>query len=138
MFILFFLIFFFQRRILLLYFAGKTTVTHPEIQPVYVKSGDQLDLTCEQSEGFKVHWLKADRVTRQYKMIDSNNATGVLFLSRVIGKQVVQLIKESVTLSDEGSYKCAVQSGTDMPYAVEVYVLQGEFTDFISIKVFTN
>ena len=103
-------------------------MTEPEIQPVYIKSGDTLDMRCEQSEGFKVQWLKADRVTWQYKMIDSSNATEVYFLSRVIDKQVTQLIKKNVTLNDEGSYRCAVQSGYDMPYAVEVYVLQGEVT----------
>lgn len=33
-------------------------MVEPETQPVYIKAGDPLMLTCEQDEGIEVKWLK--------------------------------------------------------------------------------
>ncbi|ESO11510.1 hypothetical protein HELRODRAFT_166512 [Helobdella robusta] len=106
----------------------KTHITYPQVLPVYLKSGSDLDLMCEQSEGFRVVWSKSDPtdLNREYKVIDSSSETGFLILARVNGVYFLQLKKKDVQTWDSGSYKCSVQSGTDMPFAVDVYVLEGE------------
>ena len=110
--------------------------------PVYLKVGSKLDLLCEQSNGFKVQWYKAEHSdVRNYKLIDSSSSTGIYTVAYINHTFNHKLTIENVVVSDTGSYKCAVQSGSDMPFAVNVYVLQGRkyqtlmcFYQMVSLK----
>lgn len=107
--------------------SAKTIITSPSIQPVYLKSGGDLDLLCQQSDGFKVVWWKADSSgpSHDYKLLDSSSESGYVTLAHIDGMYYMRLSKANVQPSDSGSYKCSVQSGTDMPFMVDVYVLKG-------------
>lgn len=110
---------------------SKTVITSPSIQPVYLKSGGDLDLLCQQSDGFKVVWWKADASgpSHDYKLLDSSLESGYVTLAHIDGMYYMRLSKANVQPSDSGSYKCSVQSGTDMPFMVDVYVLKVERHD---------
>lgn len=43
------------------------------------------------------------------------------------------LIKAEVQVNDSGSYRCEVLSGLDKSYAVDVYVINSKYRDFLCL-----
>lgn len=104
--------------------TGKTVITQPTVIPVYLKAGDNLDLLCQQFGGFKISWSRKTFTSRHYEALESSVDTGFVELAHLRGVYHLRLTKKNVQVSDSGSYKCSVLSGRDLPYAVDVFVLQ--------------
>ena len=93
---------------------------------MYLKAGDDLDLLCQQFSGFKISWSRKTFNTRHYEVLKNSFNTDFLELSHVGGVYHLRLTKKNVQVADSGSYKCSVLSGRDLPYAVDVFVLQSK------------
>jgi len=67
-----------------------------------------------------------DELNRVYEEIDTTSSTGFLTMAPLSdGTQLTSLIKESVTVHDSGSYRCAVLAGNELPYSLDVIVIEG-------------
>lgn len=105
------------------------------MQPVYVKSGSKLELVCEGIGTSTLHWWKSPLTNLNYTLIDSNNENGLYTMGYdITGKEVVSLIKDNVTQTDEGSYMCVSPSIRSAPFSVEVYIIHGK----TSLQVFLS
>lgn len=110
--------------------TGRTEITHPKVQPVYIKSGDTLELICEHDDPFSLQWSLSSvaESPRQYVKIDTSSESGYYMTSLVKdGRGWTNLTKSNVSSADAGSYRCSLVSRPDRAYAVDVVVLLGEF-----------
>ncbi|ESN93290.1 hypothetical protein HELRODRAFT_194116 [Helobdella robusta] len=109
------------------------------MEPVYLKVGDQLKLTCEQNGNFRTAWL---RHTSKRKLDEENEIytddnkyekvhEGFILKSySKDGRFINTLIKENVTEDDAGSYKCEVLNNLQRSYAVDVNIFRSNLTFF--------
>jgi hypothetical protein len=122
----------FERMILISYgyLPGRTEIIQPKVQPVYVKSGDTLELICEHDDPFSLQWFRAPLLVspRHYTKIDTSSESGFYMTSQVKdGRGWTNLTKSNVSVNDAGSYRCSLVSKPDRAYAVDVIVLIGKY-----------
>ena len=111
--------------------AGRIEITHPEVKPVYVNSGDTLYLKCELDYPFQLQWHRdlfqdVGDGGRGYEEIDTSSENGFFVTAYIVdGRGTTELRKYNVSAADAGSYKCSRTNDPWTSYAVDVYVLQG-------------
>ena len=123
-------------EILVLFVAnsfGRIQITRPRIQPVYIKTGDTLELICEQEDSYDLQWSHAPSHrphlmdSDAYQTLESSSTTGFYMTShKEGGRGLTQLTKQNMTVADSGSYKCCMARSPEHSYAVDVYVIQGK------------
>ncbi|ELT97255.1 hypothetical protein CAPTEDRAFT_151799 [Capitella teleta] len=99
--------------------SSKTSVVTPQVQPVYIKAGDPLELTCIQDDGLTVEWLK-DR-----SEVDTSDSGFFTTQRKEVeggGKIESTLKKTNTTAEDEGVYTCQVGSNPEQVYNLKVFV----------------
>eukprot|EP00914_Ancora_sagittata_P010452 GHVO01020154.1.p1 GENE.GHVO01020154.1~~GHVO01020154.1.p1 ORF type:complete len:372 (+),score=49.88 GHVO01020154.1:142-1257(+) len=103
---------------------GKTSVVEPAVQPVYIKAGDQLLLTCRQDEGLSVQWLK-EGVT-----IDTSDSQIFTVQHKQSGGESESTLTKDVAASDDaGVYTCKAGDDPKQAYNIEVFVFTLEPND---------
>ena len=94
-------------------------------------------LLCQQFSGFKIFWSRKTFNTGDYEPVDNSVDSGFIELASLNGIYNLWLKKTNVQVSDSGSYKCSVRTGRDLPYAVDVFVMQSGHI-YITFDIFTD
>jgi hypothetical protein len=108
---------------------SKTSVVDPKPQPIYIKAGDPLELTCVQDEGLKVQWLKDG------DLIDTSSS-GFFTLQEIpFGGQTKSILtKDNASADDAGTYTCQPLDKPEDAYNLLVNIFNLSPTEGIAHK----